>query len=149
MYVSFKGTLVNKMHLSFTGVQLWPCKWFSVKLRKKIKWLLGLFISIYLIYCCLYDQNRRIRGLFEKCTIDHEARMETLQNRIREKLQSDARWRQLQEDSNKSVCLFYLNPSPISFYLNSLPTLLGSWYFICWDWHVFLACECWSSEVCT
>ncbi|XP_078172685.1 exocyst complex component SEC5A-like [Carex rostrata] len=48
-------------------------------------------------------QNRRIRGLFEKCTIDHEARMETLQNRIREKLQSDARWRQLQEDSNKSL----------------------------------------------
>jgi hypothetical protein len=31
--------------------------------------------------------------------------MEALQNQIREKLQSDARWRQLQEDSNKSVCL--------------------------------------------
>lgn len=48
-------------------------------------------------------QNRRIRGLFERCTIDHEERMEALRNQIREKLQSDARWRQLQADSNKSL----------------------------------------------
>lgn len=41
--------------------------------------------------------------------------METLQNRIREKLQSDARWRQLQEDSNKSVCLFYLTHRLLAF----------------------------------
>ncbi|KAJ1696288.1 hypothetical protein LUZ63_004800 [Rhynchospora breviuscula] len=48
-------------------------------------------------------QNRRIHGLFEKCTVDHEARMEALQKQIKGKLQSDARWRQLQEDSNKSL----------------------------------------------
>ncbi|XP_008781410.1 exocyst complex component SEC5A-like isoform X2 [Phoenix dactylifera] len=48
-------------------------------------------------------QNRRIRGLLEKCTLDHEARMEILHNEIREKVQSDARWRQLQHDSNKSL----------------------------------------------
>ncbi|XP_008784153.2 exocyst complex component SEC5A-like isoform X2 [Phoenix dactylifera] len=48
-------------------------------------------------------QNRRIRGLLEKCTLDHEAWMEILHNEIREKVQSDARWRQLQQDSNKSL----------------------------------------------
>ncbi|KAJ3675136.1 hypothetical protein LUZ60_004178 [Juncus effusus] len=48
-------------------------------------------------------QNRRIRGLFEKCSADHDARMEALRNEMREKLQSDARWRQLQQDSTKSL----------------------------------------------
>ncbi|XP_073099567.1 exocyst complex component SEC5B isoform X2 [Elaeis guineensis] len=48
-------------------------------------------------------QNRRIRGLLEKCTLDHEARMKILHNEIWEKVQSDARWRQLQHDSNKSL----------------------------------------------
>lgn len=41
--------------------------------------------------------------MFEKCTLDHEARMEVLQNKIREKMLSDSKWRQLQQDSNKSV----------------------------------------------
>uniref|UniRef100_A0A0E0KQJ5 Exocyst complex component SEC5 n=1 Tax=Oryza punctata TaxID=4537 RepID=A0A0E0KQJ5_ORYPU len=48
-------------------------------------------------------ENSRIHGLFEKCTLDHEARMEVLQNKIREKMLSDAKWRQLQQDSNKSL----------------------------------------------
>jgi hypothetical protein len=41
--------------------------------------------------------------LFEKCTIAHEARMEVLQNKIRENMLSDSKWRQLQQDSNKYV----------------------------------------------
>ncbi|KAF7811742.1 exocyst complex component SEC5A-like isoform X1 [Senna tora] len=47
-------------------------------------------------------QNQRIRGLLEKCTLDHEARMETLHNELRERALSDARWRQIQEELNQS-----------------------------------------------
>ncbi|KAL3687204.1 hypothetical protein R1sor_013513 [Riccia sorocarpa] len=47
-------------------------------------------------------QDRRIRGLLEGCSIEHEARMEALRGRVQEKVQSDARWKQLQRESNKS-----------------------------------------------
>lgn len=49
------------------------------------------------------SQNHRIRGLLEKCTLDHETRMENLQNDIREKALSDAKWRQMQQDLSQSV----------------------------------------------
>lgn len=49
------------------------------------------------------SQNQRICGLLEKCTLDHEARMENLHNELRERALSDARWRQIQEDMNESV----------------------------------------------
>eukprot|EP00262_Sarcandra_glabra_P004234 TRINITY_DN1519_c1_g1_i1.p1 TRINITY_DN1519_c1_g1~~TRINITY_DN1519_c1_g1_i1.p1 ORF type:complete len:1120 (-),score=233.19 TRINITY_DN1519_c1_g1_i1:257-3616(-) len=52
-------------------------------------------------------QNFRIRGMLERCTLDHEARMEALQNEIRERMLSDARWRQIQQDSNKSSDVDY------------------------------------------
>ncbi|KAL0919365.1 hypothetical protein M5K25_011455 [Dendrobium thyrsiflorum] len=48
-------------------------------------------------------QNHRVRGLFEKCTIDYEAQMELLHNEIQERAQSDARWRQVQQESNKCL----------------------------------------------
>ncbi|KAG5534396.1 hypothetical protein RHGRI_022499 [Rhododendron griersonianum] len=47
-------------------------------------------------------QNHRIRGLLEKCTLDHEARMELLQNEICEKALSDAKWKQIQQDLNQT-----------------------------------------------
>ncbi|XP_058187933.1 exocyst complex component SEC5A-like isoform X1 [Rhododendron vialii] len=47
-------------------------------------------------------QNHRIRGLLEKCTLDHEAWMELLQNEIREKALSDAKWKQIQQDLNQT-----------------------------------------------
>lgn len=47
-------------------------------------------------------QNQRIRGLLEKCTLDHEARMEILHNELRERALSDARWRQIQEELSQS-----------------------------------------------
>ncbi|XP_052200821.1 exocyst complex component SEC5A-like isoform X2 [Diospyros lotus] len=47
-------------------------------------------------------QNHRIRGLLEKCTLDHEARMEMLQNEIHEKALSDVKWKQFQQDLNQS-----------------------------------------------
>ncbi|XP_021809580.1 exocyst complex component SEC5A-like [Prunus avium] len=52
-------------------------------------------------------QNNRIRGLLEKCTLDHETRMETLHNELRERAVSDARWRQIQGDINQSSDVNY------------------------------------------
>ncbi|POO00202.1 Exocyst complex component EXOC2/Sec [Trema orientale] len=52
-------------------------------------------------------QNQRIRGLLEKCTLDHESKMENLQNEIREKALSDAKWRQIQQDINQSSDVNY------------------------------------------
>ncbi|XP_062089839.1 exocyst complex component SEC5A-like [Humulus lupulus] len=48
-------------------------------------------------------QNQRIRGLLEKCTLDHESRLENLHNEIREKALSDAKWKQIQQDPNQST----------------------------------------------
>lgn len=53
-------------------------------------------------------KNRKIRGLLEKCTLDHETRMENLQNELREKALSDAKWRQIQQDLNQSVSTRHL-----------------------------------------
>jgi hypothetical protein len=61
-------------------------------------------------------QNHRIRGLLEKCTLDHEARMETLHNEMRERALSDAKWRQIQQNLNQSVCAFIRNYSVIFVY---------------------------------
>lgn len=79
-------------------------------------------------------QNRRIRGLFEKCTLDHEARMEVLQNQIREKVQSDARWRQLQKDSNRSLEVdsslgevLEVDSQPENFMVEEVDALRGSY----------------------
>lgn len=46
--------------------------------------------------------------MLEKCTAEHEARMEVLHNEMQERRQSDARWRQLQQESNKSVSALFL-----------------------------------------
>ncbi|KAF2291209.1 hypothetical protein GH714_020663 [Hevea brasiliensis] len=48
-------------------------------------------------------QNNRIQGLLEKCTLDHEARMETLLIEMRARALSDARWSQIQQNLNQSV----------------------------------------------
>ncbi|XP_024959681.1 exocyst complex component SEC5A-like isoform X3 [Cynara cardunculus var. scolymus] len=48
-------------------------------------------------------QNRRIRCLLEKCTSDHESRMETLQNKLHEKALSDEKWKKIQQDLHESV----------------------------------------------
>ncbi|KAF3643604.1 Exocyst complex component SEC5B [Capsicum annuum] len=47
-------------------------------------------------------QNHRIRGLLEKCALDHEARMENLQNELRARALYDAKWRQIQQDLSHS-----------------------------------------------
>ncbi|KAL2900854.1 Exocyst complex component SEC5A [Bienertia sinuspersici] len=47
--------------------------------------------------------NQRIRGLLEKCTYDYEARLEALQNEIRERAASDEKWKQILQGSSQSL----------------------------------------------
>ncbi|KAJ9557124.1 hypothetical protein OSB04_011738 [Centaurea solstitialis] len=47
-------------------------------------------------------QNHRIRGLLEKCTFDHETRIENLQNELREKALADEKWRKIQHEVTES-----------------------------------------------
>jgi hypothetical protein len=59
-------------------------------------------------------QDRRIRGLLEACSLEHDVRMDALHGRVRERVQSDARWKQLQRESNKAVCELLGNNLSIS-----------------------------------
>ncbi|KAJ6817742.1 exocyst complex component SEC5A-like [Iris pallida] len=72
-------------------------------LENTVRLLLELEPDSDPVWYYLNIQNHRVRGLLEKCTLDHEAHMELLHNEMQERLQSDARWRQLQQDSNKSL----------------------------------------------
>lgn len=56
-------------------------------------------------YSSAIFQNHRIRGLLEKCALDHEARMENLQNELRARALYDAKWRQIQQDLSHSVSM--------------------------------------------
>ncbi|KAL9446455.1 hypothetical protein AB3S75_014172 [Citrus x aurantiifolia] len=71
-------------------------------LENTVRLLLELEPESDPVWHYLNVQNHRIRGLFEKCTLDHEARMETLHNELRERAMSDARWLQIQQDLNQS-----------------------------------------------
>jgi len=73
------------------------------ELENIVRLLLELEPETDPVWHYLNIQNSRIHGLFEKCTQDHEARMEILHNKIRDKVLSDSKWRQLQQDSNKSL----------------------------------------------
>ncbi|KAG6531268.1 hypothetical protein ZIOFF_005072 [Zingiber officinale] len=70
-------------------------------LENIVRLLLELEPSSDPVWRYLNIQNRRIKSLLEKCTSNHEAQMEMLHNKIRDRSKSDARWRQLQEDSTK------------------------------------------------
>jgi exocyst complex component 2 len=73
------------------------------ELENIVRLLLELEPETDPVWHYLNIQNSRIHGLFEKCTQDHEARMEILHNKIRDKVLSDSKWRKLQQDSNKSL----------------------------------------------
>ncbi|KAG5527866.1 hypothetical protein RHGRI_028708 [Rhododendron griersonianum] len=85
----------------------------------------------------LAGKNHRIRGLLEKCTLDHEAWMELLQNEIREKALSDAKWKQIQQDLNQTADVDYsLTPEnshllgysePVDFNGAEIDTLRGKY----------------------
>ncbi|KAI3676022.1 hypothetical protein L1987_85618 [Smallanthus sonchifolius] len=69
-------------------------------------------------------QNHRIRGLLEKCTFDHETRVENLQNELHEKALSDEKWRKIQQDLNESGAVDMLTNDLLI--LNSQPRDSGS-----------------------
>ncbi|XP_057966275.1 exocyst complex component SEC5A-like [Malania oleifera] len=89
----FKGTLYKSMEDPQIDL---------TSLENTVRLLLELEPESDPVWHYLNIQNHRIRGLLEKCTLDHEARMETLHNEIHEKALSDAKWRQIQQDSSQS-----------------------------------------------
>ncbi|KAK9912143.1 hypothetical protein M0R45_036016 [Rubus argutus] len=88
---------------SFEEVGMWlhHMRWWLRSLQF-VRLLLELEPESDPVWHYLNIQNNRIRGLLEKCTLDHEARMETLHNVLRERALFDARWRQIQQDTNQS-----------------------------------------------
>ncbi|XP_024363496.1 exocyst complex component SEC5B isoform X5 [Physcomitrium patens] len=71
------------------------------QLKNTFRLLLKLEPNSDLLWHYLTIQDRRIRGLLEGCTLEHEARMKDLVGRVRQRAQSDARWKQLQRERNK------------------------------------------------
>ncbi|CAJ2629717.1 unnamed protein product [Trifolium pratense] len=78
-------------------------------LENTVRLLLDLEPESDPVWHYLNIQNQRIRGLLEQCTLDHEARVESLRSELHEKALSDARWKQIQELSESSD----INNSPI------------------------------------
>ncbi|KAJ6954097.1 exocyst complex component SEC5B-like [Populus alba x Populus x berolinensis] len=89
----FKGTLYKSMEDPQIDL---------TNLENTVRLLLELEPESDPVWHYLNVQNHRIRGLLEKCTLDHEARMETLLNEMRERALSDAKWRQIQQNLNQS-----------------------------------------------
>lgn len=90
----FKGMLYRSMedpHIDLTN------------LENIVRLLLELEPESDPVWHYLNIQNHRIRGLLEKCTLDHDTRMENLQNEVHEKALADAKWRQIQQDLNQSA----------------------------------------------
>ncbi|MBA0612684.1 hypothetical protein Godav_013261 [Gossypium davidsonii] len=85
----FKGTLYKSMEDPQIDL---------TSLENTVRLLLELEPESDPVWHYLNVQNHRIRGLLEKCTSDHEARMETLHNELREKAISDAKWLQIQQN---------------------------------------------------
>lgn len=89
----FKGTLYRSMedpHIDLTD------------LENTVRLLLELEPESDPVWHYLTLQNQRIRGLLEKCSLDHEARLEALQNEIHERAVADAKWKQILQGSNQS-----------------------------------------------
>ncbi|XP_048617508.1 exocyst complex component SEC5A-like isoform X1 [Brassica napus] len=87
--LEFKGTLYKTMEdtkIDFTS------------LENTVRLLLELEPESDPVWHYINVQNHRIHGLLEKCTYDHEARVETLRNETRERAISDAKWQQIQQN---------------------------------------------------
>ncbi|KAF8024928.1 hypothetical protein BT93_F1927 [Corymbia citriodora subsp. variegata] len=88
----FKGTLYKSMedpHIDLGN------------LENTVRLLLELEPESDPVWHYLNIQNQRIRGLLERCSLEHEARREKLQNELRERAVSDARWRHIQQNLNE------------------------------------------------
>ncbi|XP_022773383.1 exocyst complex component SEC5A-like isoform X2 [Durio zibethinus] len=89
----FKGTLYKSMEDPQIDL---------TSLENTVRLLIELEPESDPVWHYLNVQNHRIRGLLEKCTSDHESRMETLHNEIRERALSDAKWLQIQQNLSQS-----------------------------------------------
>ncbi|XP_016437882.2 exocyst complex component SEC5A-like [Nicotiana tabacum] len=76
-------------------------------LENNVRLLLELEPESDPVWHYLNIQNHRIRGLLEKCTLDHESRTENFRNEMHERALSDAKWRQIQQDLNHSSDVDY------------------------------------------
>ncbi|KAJ6306839.1 hypothetical protein OIU78_022034 [Salix suchowensis] len=94
----FKGTLCKSMEEPQIDL---------ANLENTARLLLELDPESDPVWYYLNVQNHRIRGLLEKCTLDQEARMETLHNEMRERASSDSKWRQTQQNLNQSSDVTY------------------------------------------
>jgi exocyst complex component 2 len=94
----FKGMLYKSMEDPTTDL---------TNLENIVRLLVELEPESDPVWHYLNIQNNRIRGLLEQCTLDHESRMENLQNSIREKALSDEKWRQMQLDLSQSSDVNY------------------------------------------
>ncbi|CAH2036657.1 unnamed protein product [Thlaspi arvense] len=90
----FKGTLYRSME---------DPKIDLTTLENTVRLLLELEPESDPVWHYLNVQNHRIHGLLEKCTFDHEARMEILRNQVHERALSDAKWRQIQQNGVQLV----------------------------------------------
>ncbi|XP_078441438.1 exocyst complex component SEC5A-like [Wolffia australiana] len=72
------------------------------ELENTVRLLLELEPGSDPVWHFLNIQNRRIRVLLDRCGSDHERQMERLRKEIKEKVQSDMRWKELQRSSAKS-----------------------------------------------
>uniref|UniRef100_A0A2P2KS27 Exocyst complex component SEC5 n=1 Tax=Rhizophora mucronata TaxID=61149 RepID=A0A2P2KS27_RHIMU len=88
----FKGTLYKSMEDPQIDL---------TNLENTVRLLLELEPKSDPVWHYLNIQNHRIRGLLEQCTLDHEARMESLNNEMRERALSDTRWKQIQQNLNQ------------------------------------------------
>ncbi|XP_022143633.1 exocyst complex component SEC5A-like [Momordica charantia] len=94
----FKGTLYKSMEDPQIDL---------TNLENTLRLLMELEPESDPVWHYLNIQNHKIRGFLEKCTLDHESRMESLHNKMRERALADARWRQIQQDVNQSSDVDY------------------------------------------
>lgn len=94
----FKGMLFNSME--DPNIDL-------TSLENTVRLLLELEPESDPVWHYLNLQNQRIRGLLERCTLDHEARMDNLQKEMREKEISETKWRQIQQDLSETADIDY------------------------------------------
>ncbi|CAI0377217.1 unnamed protein product [Linum tenue] len=87
----FKGTLYKSME--DPQIEL-------TNLENTVRLLVELEPESDPVWHYLSVQNNRIRGLLEKCSLDHESRMETLYNEMKQRALLDAKWKQIQNETS-------------------------------------------------
>ncbi|KAL9243691.1 hypothetical protein vseg_017548 [Gypsophila vaccaria] len=87
----FKGTLYKTMEDPQIDL---------TNLENTVRLLLELEPESDPVWRYLNLQNQRIRSLLENCTLDYEATLEALQNAIQDRVDSDAKWKQIMDGSS-------------------------------------------------